>query len=66
MIALDAFDPNDVTPGLLGFLVVAAIGFALFLLVKSMRKQISKIDLPDESKPGEKTDKKPDGAAQSK
>ncbi|MEU6740643.1 hypothetical protein [Streptosporangium sandarakinum] len=47
---------GDVSPGVLGFLVVAAIGFALFLLVKSMRKQISKIDLPadrDPRKPGE-------------
>ncbi|GGP93063.1 hypothetical protein GCM10010140_23660 [Streptosporangium pseudovulgare] len=47
---------GDVSPGVLGFLVVAALGFALFLLVKSMRKQISKIDLPhdrDPRKPGE-------------
>ncbi|GAA3424770.1 hypothetical protein GCM10018953_19530 [Streptosporangium nondiastaticum] len=42
---------GDVSPGVLGFLVVAAIGFALFLLVKSMRKQISKIDLPADREP---------------
>ena len=40
---------GDVSPGLLGFLVVAAMGFALFLLVKSMNKQISKIEVPSEA-----------------
>ncbi|MEU9831461.1 hypothetical protein AB0D67_07955 [Streptosporangium sp. NPDC048047] len=54
-IVFAAAAQGDVSPGVLGFLVVAAIGFALFLLVKSMRKQISKIDLPaerDTRKPG--------------
>lgn len=37
------------SPGLLGFAVVALIGFALFLLVKSMNKQISKIEVPHEA-----------------
>ncbi|RBQ18664.1 hypothetical protein DP939_19470 [Spongiactinospora rosea] len=39
---------GDVSPGLLGFLVVAALGAALFLLIKSMNKQISKIEVPYE------------------
>jgi hypothetical protein len=34
---------NDVEPGLLGFLVVAAIGVALVLLLRSMNKQFRKI-----------------------
>lgn len=34
---------NDVEPGLLGFLVVAALGFALFLLLRSMNRQFRKI-----------------------
>ena len=34
---------NDVTPGLLGFLVVAAIGVALVFLLRSMNKQFHKI-----------------------
>jgi hypothetical protein len=34
---------SDVGPGLLAFLVIAAIGFALFLLIKSMNKQFIKI-----------------------
>ena len=34
---------NDVEPGLLGFLVVAALGLALFFLLRSMNKQFRKI-----------------------
>lgn len=34
---------NDVEPGLLGFLVVAALGLALFLLLRSMNRQFRKI-----------------------
>ncbi|WP_433245482.1 hypothetical protein ACQPYK_43505 [Streptosporangium sp. CA-135522] len=49
MIALDTALQGDVSPGLMGFLIVAALGLALFLLVKSMRKQISKIEVPSES-----------------
>lgn len=40
---------GDVSPGVLGFLVVAALGFALYLLIKSMNKQISKIEVPSEA-----------------
>jgi large-conductance mechanosensitive channel len=42
-------DSSLVTPGLLGFLIVAALGFALYLLIKSMNKQISKIEVPREA-----------------
>ncbi|MEV7012444.1 hypothetical protein [Streptosporangium sp. NPDC051022] len=43
-------NPNTVvSPGLLGFLVVAALGLALYLLVKSMRRQISRIEVPSEA-----------------
>lgn len=40
---------GDVTPGLLGFLVVAALGLALYFLIKSMNKRISKIEVPREA-----------------
>ncbi|MFJ2028848.1 hypothetical protein [Streptosporangium sp. NPDC087985] len=49
MIALDTIAKGDFGPGLLGFLVVAALGLALFLLVKSMRRQISRIEVPSEA-----------------
>jgi hypothetical protein len=34
---------NDVEPGVLGFLVVAALGVALFFLLRSMNKHLRKI-----------------------
>ncbi|WP_405141743.1 hypothetical protein OG589_31900 [Sphaerisporangium sp. NBC_01403] len=43
-----------VGPGLIGFLVVAAIGVALYLLVKSMNRQISKIEVPSEAELGKR------------
>lgn len=39
---------NDVEPGLLGFLVVAAIGIALVFLLRSMNKQFRKLPPPEE------------------
>jgi len=39
---------DDVTPGVLGFLVVAAIGVALVFLLRSMNKQFRKIAPKDE------------------
>ncbi len=37
---------SDVAPGVLGFLVVAALGVALVFLIRSMNKQFRKIS-PD-------------------
>jgi hypothetical protein len=37
---------NDVTPGVLGFLVVAGMGVALVFLLRSMNKQFHKITPP--------------------
>ena len=34
---------NDITPGMLGFLVVAALGLALVFLLRSMNKQLRKV-----------------------
>jgi hypothetical protein len=39
---------NDVEPGLLGFLIVAAIGVALVFLLLSMNKQFRKLGPPPE------------------
>jgi len=48
---------NDVEPGVLGFLVVAAMGVALVFLLRSMNKQFRKItpepDAPDGAQAGE-------------
>lgn len=42
---------NNIEPGVLGFLVVAAIGVALVFLLRSMNKHLRKIT-PDPSAPG--------------
>jgi hypothetical protein len=39
-------DATSYGPGLLGFVVVAAIGLALFFLLKNMNKQMRKIQVP--------------------
>jgi hypothetical protein len=45
---------NNVEPGLLGFLVVAALGLALYFLLRSMNKQFRKIGpKPEETEPEE-------------
>jgi hypothetical protein len=40
---------DTVTPGLLGFSVFVALCVALFFLLRSMNKQISKIQAPSEA-----------------
>ena len=47
-VAASSPPSDDVTPGVLGFLVVAAIGVALVFLLKSMNKQFRKIAPKDE------------------
>ena len=43
-VAASSSASNDVAPGALGFLVVAAMGVALVFLLRSMNKQFRKID----------------------
>jgi len=43
---------NNVEPGLLGFLIVAAIGVALVFLLISMNKQFRKLGPPPEEPDG--------------
>ena len=45
----EGLDPTAVTPGVLGFMVVALLGVATWLLIRSMNRQIKKIDLPDDA-----------------
>jgi len=44
-----AVEECNVNPGLLGFVVVALLGVAAWLLIRSMNRQIKKIDLPDDA-----------------
>lgn len=51
----DDFDKDKVTPGLLGFIVFAVLGGAVWLLMKSMNKHMRKVDFeeqPEEGKAG--------------
>jgi hypothetical protein len=62
-LAAKEVDANKVTPGLLGFVVFALIGLAAWGLMKSMNKQMKKIDfeeapvVPKQAAPAEKTAK---------
>ncbi|MBH5335158.1 hypothetical protein IHE55_10255 [Streptomyces pactum] len=47
-------DKNKVTPGVLGFLVFAVIGVAVWMLMKSMNKHMKKVDFEVEPEPGPK------------
>ena len=49
--AASSSSSNDIEPGVLGFLVVAALGVALVFLLRSMNKHLRKIT-PDPSAPG--------------
>ena len=42
-----ALDENKVTPGIVGFLVVFVLGLATWLLIRSMTKQIRKVDFDE-------------------
>ena len=56
-VAASSSSSNDVTPGVLGFLVVAAMGAALVFLLRSMNKQFRKIT--PEARDTQETQSKP-------
>jgi hypothetical protein len=62
LLVLRAVEDNDVSPGVIGFVVVASLGVATWLLVRSMTRQIKKIDIPDDEPPdGQDTPTSPPG-----
>jgi hypothetical protein len=44
-----AIQDQKVSPGVLGFLVVASLGVATWLLIRSMGRQIKKIDFSEDA-----------------
>jgi hypothetical protein len=46
VVAKGAASNNNVTPGVLGFLIVAGMGLALFFLLRSMSRQFKKLPPP--------------------
>jgi len=55
---------NDVEPGVLGFLVVAAMGVALVFLLRSMNKQFRKITPEQDAPDGQQASEQPKTPAQ--
>ena len=51
MLVVRAVDDTGVNPGVIGFVVVAVLGVATWLLLRSMLRQLKKIDLPDDDEP---------------
>lgn len=47
----EELDKNKVTPGVLGFIVFAVIGIAVWMLMKSMNKHMKRVDF--EEKPAD-------------
>ena len=52
---------GTVTPGVLGFVVVALLGVATYLLIRSMNRQIKRIDLPPQEKDPDTAPEEPVG-----
>ena len=51
-VAAGSVVSSEVMPGVLGFLVVAAMGVALFFLLRSLNKQLRKVMPPPPAKAG--------------
>jgi len=47
MTLATAVDPDRVTPGLLGFLVVLALALATWFLLRSMSRQLGRVDFEE-------------------
>jgi hypothetical protein len=58
-------DENKVTPGVLGFLVFAALGLAVWMLMKSMNRHMNKVDFEEGGGPesADKADARTDAEA---
>lgn len=51
-LAGDSFDKNKVTPGILGFIVFAALAVGVWALMKSMNRHMGRVDFQEEPEPG--------------
>ncbi|GGX24765.1 hypothetical protein [Streptomyces chryseus] len=50
-LAADKFDKNKVTPGVLGFLVFAALAVGVWLLMKSMNRHMGRVNFEEAPDP---------------
>jgi hypothetical protein len=51
LVSLAEVNQDKVTPGLLGFVIFAALSFGLWMLMKNMGKQMKKIDFEEQPLP---------------
>lgn len=51
-LAADTFDKNKVTPGILGFMVFAALAVGVWVLMKSMNRHMGKVNFQEAPEPG--------------
>lgn len=51
LVPLAEVDENKVTPGVLGFIVFAVMALAVWGLMKSMSKQMNKVDFKEGADP---------------
>ena len=62
-----SLDPNQVSPGLLGFIIVCIIGLATWFLLRNMSKHLRKLDMnrvdQDEAEGPESTERELNGTA---
>ena len=58
-VPLAAVDPDKVTPGVLGFVVVFALAIATWLLLRSMTRQLKRIDIPEPAQPPDAQEESP-------
>ncbi|MEU9304670.1 hypothetical protein [Streptomyces sp. NPDC048269] len=54
-LAADTFDKNKVTPGILGFIVFAALALGVWGLMKSMSRHMGRVDFQEAPEPGTAT-----------
>ncbi|MFB7912521.1 hypothetical protein [Streptomyces sp. NPDC056061] len=47
----DTFDKNKVTPGVLGFIVFAALAVGVWMLMKSMNRHMGRVDFEEAPEP---------------
>ncbi|CAL9438949.1 hypothetical protein SUDANB70_02218 [Streptomyces sp. enrichment culture] len=52
----EEFDKNKVTPGVLGFIVFAAMALAVWALMKSMNRHMNRVDFTESPEPGSKAE----------
>ncbi|GAB1327869.1 hypothetical protein ACE1SV_22080 [Streptomyces sennicomposti] len=57
LVTLAEFDKNKVTPGVLGFIVFAAMALAVWVLMKSMNRHMGKVDFKEVADPEGNTPK---------